>query len=326
MHLKTQANPILTRSDIPAINQSLTDVSGVFNPGAVRWRGRELLLLRVQDRGRRSYLIPAERSENGAMRVFSYETRIKGIESFFKDTIYHLYDPRLSVLENELYVVFAADIDGACRLGIARCVAEDLSVFECVSFDLSGDSRNGVLFPQKIAGRYARLERPNGVSMTDGVSSGNKIVFSTSDDLVTWNREKEVMEGRWHFWDERIGSGPPPMLTEHGWLHLYHGIATHFSSSNIYQGGAVLLDEHQPAKVLARTPMNLLEPRHLWELTGQVPNVVFPSGMVAVDDAASDRLSDSSELRIYYGAADTVIGQASATVGDILSSCEPVIC
>lgn len=323
MHLKTFPEPILTRADIPAISPALTDVSSVFNPGATRWRGRELLALRVQDRGRRSYVMPAERQACGKIDVFPHVAHIAGLEKR-PETIYHVYDPRLTVLDDELYMVFAADIDDACRLGIARCLRDDLSEFELISFDPAGDSRNGVLFPEKIGGQYVRLERPNGIGMEDGVTSGDTIFLATSDDLVDWKLQDPVMGGRWHFWDERIGSGPPPVRTEAGWLHLYHGIAAHFSSCNIYQGGAMLLDLDDPGKVLARTPMNLLEPRQSWELCGQVPNVVFPSGMVADGAEGNETLGRDALLRIYYGAADTVVGMAQGTVGDILDACEPV--
>jgi len=39
-----------------------------------------------------------------------------------------------------------------------------------------------------------------------------------------------VMQGRAHYWDELIGSGPPPVKTREGWLHIYHGIARHFAA------------------------------------------------------------------------------------------------
>ena len=54
------------------------------------------------------------------------------------------------------------------------------------------------------------------------------------------------MHGRPHYWDERIGSGPPPVKTRKGWLHIYHGVATHFGAANIYQAGVVLLDLRDP--------------------------------------------------------------------------------
>ncbi len=109
--------------------------------------------------------------------------------------------------------------------------------------------------------------------------------------------------------------------TRHGLLHIYHGVATHFQSSNIYQAGAVLLDLENPSQVLGRTGDNIFEPREDYELIGQVPNVVFPSGAVVeiVDDEGF--APDNALVNIYYGAADTVVGLAQGTVGALVAAC-----
>jgi len=65
-------------------------------------------------------------------------------------------------------------------------------------------------------------------------------------DLRTWREVGPVMHGRLRRWDELIGSGPPPVKTSEGWLHVYHGVATHFSAANVYQAGVALLDLDDP--------------------------------------------------------------------------------
>ncbi|MCK4510247.1 hypothetical protein KAW64_00825, partial [bacterium] len=85
---------------------------------------------------------------------------------------------------------------------------------------------------------------------------------------------------RLHYWDELIGPGPPPVKTREGWLLVYHGIATHLAGACIYQAGVALLALDDPSNVLARSRDNILEPRETYEIAGQVPNVVFPSGMI----------------------------------------------
>jgi predicted GH43/DUF377 family glycosyl hydrolase len=133
------------------------------------------------------------------------------------------------------------------------------------------------------------------------------------------------MSGRFHFWDELIGSGPPPVKTRDGWLHIYHGVATHFASSNIYQAGVVLLDLDDPTKVLGRCRDNILEPREPYELTGQVPNVVFPSGWVVDRFDETGCACSDSPVKIYYGAADTVVALAETTIGELVAAArEPV--
>ncbi|MHC4976664.1 MAG: glycoside hydrolase family 130 protein, partial [Planctomycetota bacterium] len=277
MLVRDSSNPVLLRRDIPALTPALVDVSSVFNPGCCVWRGREVFLLRVQTRGRETVLVPAERRGDGTFDVYRERVVIEGLEGLGCE-IYHVYDPRLTVIEGDLYAVCACDTDDGCRLLTMR--SDDLVRWEVVGADREGDRRNGVLFSEKIGGRYARLERPN-VSRNDGEpASGDAIRIAYSDDLSTWQDAGEVMRGRPHYWDERIGAGPPPIRTREGWLLIYHGVATHFGSSNIYQAGVCLLALEDPGVLLARSSMNVLEPREMYELVGQLPSVVFPSGAI----------------------------------------------
>ena len=307
--MRVAADPLLTRADVPPFRSDLEDPTSVFNPGATRFRGRELLLLRVQTRARDTLLVPAERHSDGGVTVEPRTVDIEGLADV-GETVHHVYDPRLTVLDDVLYVVFAADTDRGCRLGVAR--TEDFARFALVSFDPSGDRRNGVLFPERIGGRYLRFERPNRPRIGGGPPTGSAVVLAESDDLVSWRETGEVFAGRPRRWDELVGSGPPPVRTRDGWLHVYHGVATHFQSVNVYQAGVVLLDLDDPTRVLGRSHGNVLEPRRPWELMGQVPNVVFPTGLVVDEDGAA---------RLYYGAADTVVGLAETTVDELVAAC-----
>ena len=212
-----------------------------------------------------------------------------------------------------------ADTDEGCRLGVAR--TDDLQRFSLVGFGGSQDTRNGVLFPEKRDGHYLRLERPNRVKLQGSVRTGREIILAQSEDLVDWRPVGTVMAGRPHYWDELIGSGPPPVKTRKGWLHVYHGVATHFAAANVYQAGVVLLDLNDPSQVVARGRDNILEPREPYELIGQVPNVVFPSGLI-VDEYDDDGFAvPDSTVRLYYGAADTVVALATSTVQDLVRAC-----
>lgn len=311
-------NPILIRTDIPPIYPGLIDVSSVFNPGAVLKDGKIILLLRVQNRGRETFLLKAE-SENGVdFKIDAKPVIFAGIEKIpFK--VYHVYDPRITFLDGIYYIMFAMDTDMDSRLGLAKTV--DFENYEFIDIVSTNDNRNGVLFPEKIGGKYYRFDRPNKALSTGNPVSGARIVLSVSDNLKDWTEVAPVMDGRFHYWDELIGAGPPPIKTKHGWLLVYHGVATHFASSHIYQAGAALFDLADPSKLLARTRYNILEPRELYELTGQVPNVVFPSGMIAMQTEEYGFASGDSELYIYYGAADTSVCLAVTTVKSLIEDC-----
>jgi len=310
--------PILTRTDIPAIAPHLIDVTSVFNPGATLFRGHPLLLVRVQNRGRETFLLAAESDDGVRWRVRDRAVRWRGLERV-PGLIHHLYDPRITRLGDDYLVGVAIDVDETCRIGIAR--TRDFEELELLGLASTDDSRNGVLFPERIGGRYAMLERPNRFQPPDGPPTGDAIVLSCSDDLLRWERAGAVIAGRPHFWDERIGAGPPPVKTRAGWLLVYHGVATHFGSANIYQAGVVLLALDDPSRVIARGRYNILEPRAPYETTGQVPNVVFPSGWIVEGSKAGGFAPEDARVLLYYGAADTVVGLATGTVRDLLAAC-----
>jgi beta-1,4-mannooligosaccharide/beta-1,4-mannosyl-N-acetylglucosamine phosphorylase len=310
-------NPILTRADIPDVPPFLTDATSVFNPGAIEAGGRTVLMLRVQARSRETFLMLAESADGVRFSVVPEIVRFEGLDEV-RERVYHVYDARLTRLEGAYYVMFAMDMDGGCQLGLAR--SEDLRRFRFLGVTSTDDVRNGVLFPEKVGGVYLRLERPNRARQAGGPTTGSEIWLAESDDLIRWRPRGPVMAGRFHYWDEFIGSGPPPVKTRRGWLHVYHGVATHFGSANIYQAGVSLLDLADPSKLLGRSRGNILEPREMYELAGQVPNVVFPSGMIVEELDADGFAPPSSPVRIYYGAADTVVGLAETTVGELLAA------
>jgi len=315
--IRHHKNPILTRRDIPEIPPRLRDVSSVFNPGAVKAGTAYRLLLRVQDRSRETYLVPAHSRDGVSFQVEPRIVEFAGLERLGR-RVYHVYDPRITRLEAADHVMFAIDTDDGCRLGLGRTT--DFDRFEFLGLAADDNTRNGVLFPEKIGGRYLRFDRPNTARRAGGPASGSAIRLSESDDLLAWREVGPVLQGRFHYWDEFIGSGPPPVKTRAGWLHLYHGVATHFGSASVYQAGVALHDLRDPSKVLGRCRRNILEPREIYEIAGQVPNVVFPSGMIVEEFDEDGFARPESEVKVYYGAADTAVGLAATTVSALLEA------
>ncbi len=310
-------NPIITRTDIPDIFPHLVDATSVFNPGAIKFNNKYILLLRVQNRGRETFIVKAESNDGIDFKVDDKIVDFKGIEKV-EEKIYHVYDARITRIDGVHYIIFAMDMDCGCQLGLAKTT--DFEDFQFLGIISDGDIRNGVLFPEKINGKFLRFDRPNKVQLEGGPSSGNTIYLSESDDLLKWKSVKPVMSGRFHYWDENIGSGPTPVKTRDGWLHIYHGVAMHFGSANIYQAGVSLHDLNDPSIVLHRGKYNILEPRELFELVGQVPNVVFPSGMIVENYDSEGFAMIDSKVLVYYGAADTVVGLATSTIKELINA------
>ena len=88
----------------------------------------------------------------------------------------------------------------------------------------------------------------------------------------------------------------------------------------------MLLDLNDPSKVIGRCRHNILEPREIWEMAGQVPNVCFPSGWIVEDFDNEGFAKPDSEVKIYYGAADTVVGLYISTIQELLDAAkEPAL-
>ncbi|MCK5455559.1 MAG: glycoside hydrolase family 130 protein [Melioribacteraceae bacterium] len=314
--IRNKSNPIVVGSDIPNIQPYLEDVSSVFNPGAIKYEDKYLLMLRVQNRGRHTYFVMAE-SENGIdFKVEDKIVNFEGLENLGL-TLHHMYDPRITKIGDEYYIMFAMDVEDYCSLGLAK--TNDFQNFEFMGIVSDNNVRNGVLFPEKINGEFYRLDRPNTAQVEGGPLSGNSIFLSKSKDLINWERTSLIAKGVNHYWDEMVGSGPPPIKTREGWLHIYHGIAMHYGP--IYQAGVMLLDLDDPSKVISRGTQNILEPRELYELVGQVPNVVFPCGIIAEEYDDEGFATENSEVKVYYGAADTSVGLATSTVEKLIKQC-----
>ena len=87
---------------------------------------------------------------------------------------------------------------------------------------------------------------------------------------------------------------------------MYHGATL----ANVYSAGTLLLDYKDPSVVLARSANPVLRPQADFELNGFVPNVVFPTGVVAQDRT----------LFVYYGAGDTVTAVVQLSLDEVLAT------
>jgi len=168
--------------------------------------------------------------------------------------------------------------------------------------------KDGMLFPEKIKGRYAMLHR---------ILPDIQIIyfkdFAELQDNMLWMEylmhlsEYVVMEGKYGFEQRHVGGGAPPIRTKAGWLLIFHG-TEESNKRRIYHGAAALLDLHNPTKVIARLPYPLISPKYKYELQGLVDNVVFPTGTAIFN----------RRLYIYYGASDTYIAVASVGLKELV--------
>ena len=308
-------NPILTARDVPY------PASLVFNAGVTKFQGRYVMVFRndvaaVEGEPRFVETNLGLATSPDGLRWTVEPAPVFNLEG---DDILRLYDPRLTVLDGRCYLCFAVDTNHGIRGGIA--VTDDFAHYELLSLTVP-DNRNMVLFPERLDGQYLRLERPFPVYGRGGRDRFD-IWFSDSPDLRYWGNAQLVL-GVEHvpFANDKIGPGAPPVKTARGWLCLFHAVDRDLQRGKNgwepawqkrYCAGIMLLDPDQPWKVTGMSRLPLLAPEAPYEVSGGFRNqVIFPGGMI---------LEDDGEVKIYYGAADTVECLASAHVDDLLALC-----
>ena len=125
--------------------------------------------------------------------------------------------------------------------------------------------------------------------------------------MLTWPEEDmaPIYGPRTQGWDSKsVGSNGVPIETEHGWLLLNHG----YDEDHVYRMGVLLLDLEDPTQVIRRPREPIFWPEELWELRGDVPNVVFSNANPVVEGT----------VYVYYGGGDHVIGLATCRLDDLL--------
>jgi beta-1,2-mannobiose phosphorylase / 1,2-beta-oligomannan phosphorylase len=297
-----QENPILTAADWPY------EVNGVFNPAAAEVAGETVLLARVEDRRGISHLTVA-RSANGIDGWTIEREPLLAPDEEVASEQWGFEDARVVWVDELERWVITCTAYGPAGPGVFLATTEDFMTVERYGVVRPPEDKNAALLPHRIDGRWALLHRPK----TQSAGGQGEIHLSRSDDLVSWSAPEQVLRprsGAW--WDSlRIGIGPPPIRTDHGWLLVYHGVKETIAG-DIYRVGLVLLDLDDPTRVLRRLPAWVLAPLEPYERTGDVPNVVFPCGLV------HDQVTD--EVRLYYGAADSSICLATSRLADLLDA------
>lgn len=178
------------------------------------------------------------------------------------------------------------------------------------------DDRDVIIFPEQINGKYVLIHRPKQFVGAKYGTPYPAIWLKYSDDLLDWESKEShlLLTGIEGTWEEKIGGSTPPILTERGWLMLYHGVE--HGGLGHYRVGAVLLDKTNPLKIIGRTVEPILEPEEEHELVGYYNGCVFPTGNVIV----------KGNLLVYYGCADKHIGLASCPLDELLDHLESQQC
>ncbi len=295
-----KGNPILTPNDIPY------EVETVHNAGAVKFQGKYLLLFRSHRRNGRSIIGIAESEDGYHFQVRPEPFLVPATEGVFAEyEEYGVEDCRINPMADGSYLLtYSAYSRYGVRIGLARTY--DFERVERIALISQADMRNVVLFPEKFEGRFARLDRPHTHIMPWS------IWISYSPDLIHWGDSRVVIKPETYHWDEmKVGPGAPPIKTEAGWLHIFHGVFPTMAGG-VYRLGVALHDLKDPSKVIGVADEWILQPRDPWEVSGYVPNVVFTCGAVPEEDGI---------LKIYWGGADQVLCVGTARIDQLIEMC-----
>ncbi|MHB2015399.1 MAG: glycoside hydrolase family 130 protein [Candidatus Xenobia bacterium] len=217
-------------------------------------------------------------------------------------------DPRTVEIEGTFYMTYTAygheysgegeptHAGGGILPMIAR--SQNLITWERMGPIVRGeDNKDHVLFPRRINGRYCALHRRR-----------PHVWLAWSDDLLTWKESDmaPIYSPRPGLWDATsVGNNGVPIETEEGWLCINHA----YDENHIYRLGVVMLDKNDLTKVIYRPREPILWPQELWELRGDVPNVVFSNANPVVDGT----------VYVYYGGADHVTALATCRLEDLIT-------
>lgn len=320
--IKKIEKPVLTKDDIPY------DASLIFNAGVAKYKGKYVMVFR-NDYGPTEETYPAVRfrtslgfatSDNGIDWQVHNRTIFDNKNLLSTDEIKRLYDPRITIIDEKPYLCMAMDT----AHGVRGCIAEvddNFEKFNVISAS-APDNRNMVLFPEKIGGKYVRLERPFPVYSRGGKDRFD-LWLSTSPDLIFWGETELVLAVEdVPYANDKIGPAAPPIKTEKGWLTIFHAVDIDQSRGKNgwedswkkrYCAGIMLLDLENPSKIVGMSKLPLIAPETYHETeSGFRQHVIFPGGMIK---------EDNGEVKIYYGASDTVECLATADINDLIALC-----
>ena len=277
-----------------------------MNPGATRVGDETVLLVRVEDRRGISHLTVA-RSRDGVGGWTIDREPLLVDDPADHASMWGVEDARITridELDGWIITYTAYGPPGPC---VAMAITQDFRSAKRFGVVMSPEDKNASMLPRRVDGKWILFHRP--ASQTSGRAD---VWLSRSADMSSWTAPEPVLaarSGAW--WDSlRVGLGPAPLETEHGWLSFYHGVKETVSGA-IYRVGLALFELDNPARVTHRCEEWVLGPVESYELIGDVGNVVFPTGIIH-DEA-------TNELRVYYGAADTCVAMASADFDEVLA-------
>lgn len=229
-------------------------------------------------------------------------------------------DPRMTYFEGKYYIFYTALSDYPHTpdgIRIAVAITDDFESVQEKHLVTHFNAKAMAMFPERINGKIVALLTVN----TD--KPPVRIALAEFDSVEEmWSRQY------WEDWYadldnhtvhlqrsliDHIEIGAPPVKTESGWVLLFSYIRGYKSQRPVFGIEAALLESRRPIRVIGRSSGPLLTPWEVYEMFGDIPNIVFPSGAIL----------EGRNLKIYYGAADSTCCLATCDIEDLIRDMLP---
>lgn len=322
-------NPILTAAHAPIewrydlnaktnpFGMERIGINATFNAGAIKWKGKYVLAVRVEGVDRKSFIAIAE-SPNGIDNFKFWDKPCVIPQNAEPDT--NIYDMRLTQHEDGwIYGIFCTERKdpkatksntsaAIANAGIVR--TKDLIAWQRLPDLISdtGQQRNVVLHSEFVNGKYALYTRPQDGFIDVGNGGGIGLGFIEDMTNPTVKNEKIIFGKVYHtIYELKNGLGPAPIKTKKGWLHMAHGVRNTAAGLR-YTCYLFMTDLYDIAKVTHVPAGHFIAPENM-ERVGDVSNVIFSNGWIADKDGT---------VYIYYASSDTRMHVAVSTIDKLV--------
>ena len=237
-----------------------------------------------------SWLLPVELDASGSKVVAAHYDRIIAPTASYQ--MYGVEDARISRVGDRYWMT-------TCSVSPERHSTTLYTSADGLDWTLEGivldhQNKDMLIFEGRIGGNYWAQTRPLGdlyFAYPPGSEwrAGPSINLATSPDARHWKPcEQPGIRARVETTSiARMGGGAPPILTDKGWLTLWHGVEPR-GVVGIYRTYWSLLDRDEPWRIVHAEPEPLLIPApdltKPLETAMYLDNVVFTTGIADAGD------------------------------------------
>jgi len=247
-----------------------------------------------------SWILPIELSEDGDKIVKIHYDKIISPTKTYQE--YGIEDARVSLIDDTYYMT-------TCSVSSERQSSTLYSSKDGLNYALEGiildhQNKDMLLFEEKINDKYFALTRPLGSGYyttppDSNFNPGPSINLAQSPDLLHWKPLDEpfIRSLKNSPLSLKLGGGAQPILTQRGWLVLFHGVEKK-GEIGIYRTYWAILDKKTPQNIIhieMEKPLLEADPNLTNDIKDQIyiKNVVFTTGIV---DSGNKFVVASGEL------------------------------